>query len=282
MKKLKRLVYIFLAILLLVGCSTTTNSYDAQILNTAKEVINQWGYIPNRTYSVDFDGSIYTVDINGSEQQILIPENSAESKKVDGSTLAKEEPDAKLARIVEDSKKLVSSYIEASDILKNKPDIVNYVSNIPTYVVEMEYVAMYDAGALYINTNHTHEASEWMIVHELVHAICEFTNGGIENERYPYNLFNEVMTDIITASMNPSSADGTMSGYAIYHEIGYAFIGCFGEKALSSYFYGYDSLVEELGYELDFFVFSMENMEKNEIALICVNNSINHWQEIVK
>lgn len=282
MNKLKRLIPLFLAILMLVGCSTTTNKYDTQILNTAEKVINQWGYIPNRTYSVDFDGSIYTVDINGSEQQIRIPENTDKSKKIEGSTLAKEELDPDLARLVKDSKDMVSSYVEASDILENKPDIVNYISNMPTYVVEMEYVAMYDAGALYINTNHTQDASEWMIVHELVHGICEFTNGGIENERYPYNLFNEVMTDIITASMNPSLAKGTMSGYAIYHEIGYAFIGCFGEKALTSYFYGYDSLVEELGYELDFFVFSMENMEKNEIALICVNNAINHWQEVTK
>ena len=278
MTKLKRLILIFVPMLLFSGCRNTT-SYDVLILDNAKEVIEQWGYIPNRTYSVDFDGSIYTVDINGNQQQIMVPESNENSGKIEAKNLVKEEISTELAAIVEESKELVYSYIETSEILQNKPDIVNYISDMQAYIVEMDDVAMYEDGAVYISKQYTYAASEWMIVHELIHAVCDFTNGGVENQRYPYNLFNEVMTDIITSSMNPSSAEGTMSGYVMYYDIGYAFIGCFGEKALSSYFYGYDSLVEELGDELDLFVFSMENMEKNEIALICVNNSINHWQE---
>ena len=276
MTKLKRLLALFMAMLMLVGCSATTD-YEAQILSSAESVLNDWGYIPNRTYSVNFDGSIYTVDINGSQHQISSPKNTTSAPlEITG---PKQELTADIERILNSSKDLVCSYVEASKILENKSGIIEYISNIPAYLVEMEDVALYQFDTIYINSTNTEVVCEWMIVHELVHALADFTNGSIENERYPFNLFNEVITDIITSSMNPSIAKGTYSGYAVYHDIGYAFIGCFAEDALYSYFYGYDTLLLELGAELDFFVFSLENMEYNEVAFVCVNNSINHWQE---
>lgn len=276
-----RLFTVFIMItLFLCGCSnSTTTNYDGAILQLAEQQINQFGYVPNRTYSVDYaDNGLYVVDINGTEYQIQIPSPSNSDKIV---VMTGDELGTKEQKIWQNSKELIYSYIDSSNILQDKDEIKDFISNISAYIAEIDVPALYEDGKFFIGRNYVDATCEWMICHELVHAIADFTNGGVENERYAYNLFNEVMTDIITASMNPKLEEGVMSVYMDYSSIGYSFIGCFGEDALESYFYGYSDIIEIIGneHELDFFVLSLDNAYSNEFAMICINNSINHWYE---
>lgn len=287
MKKIitTRLLAVFFIITLFVcGCgsnTTSTTTYDDTILQMAQEHIEQWRYIPDRIYSVAYDAEteIYTIDVNGVKQQVIFP-SSADSNKIEaitGDRLSRKEQ-----KILDSSKELIYSYVDESNILQNKDEIKNFISEIPAYVIDMEYPALYFNGKLFFGINYIDVICEWIAVHELVHALADFTNNGIENERYAYNVFNEVMTDIITSSMNPKLAEGIQSGYINYYPEIYTYIGCFEEEAIKAYFYGYSKIIETIGneHELDFFVLSLENIYANELALICVNNSLSHWQEL--
>lgn len=269
--------------LLLSACgNSTTKNYDDLILQRAEEQLSTLPYVSGRTFSVEYSAvsDLYTVDINGTELKFNRPLKSSNSNKLEPST--GEELSKKEQKIVDSSKKLICSYIDNSNILQNKEAIKQFVNDIPTYVIDMDDGALYFNGKLFISIHSLDVICEWMITHELVHALADFTNGGVENEKYAYFIFNEALTDIITASMNPKIPNDALSGYINFHPVLYSYIGCFGEDAINAYFYGYESLIEKIGnkHELDFFVFSVENLNTNEYALVCINNSINHWREL--
>lgn len=117
-----------------------------------------------------------------------------------------------------------------------------------------------------------------MCVHEFIHAICYYTHDlNIENEIYANSLFNETMTDIITAALNPNLKAGIKSSYSNYYNFVYPYINLFGETAIEAYFYGYDEIYKQIGEdEFNFFILVTNNLDK-EYAEVYYNNMIFKW-----
>lgn len=290
MKRIKRLLGIFLALIMLTtGCSVVSD-YDATILKNASMVTSELGYktIDNpfkdssRYFEVEkTSDNEFRVDVNGTEMIIQIPLNS-ESEEFIPTEITP--VSAKYSEILSNSKNLIFQYIDSSTILKDKDGIKEYIDSLNTNEANFtddDNVGAYFSHAdstLYINKNNAAYVCEWMIVHEYVHAISYYThNCSIENEEYAFNLFNEILTDLITSSLNPKIVDNVISGYSIDYSLLYPYIYLFKEDAIKAYFYGYDSIYEKIDYdEFRFFVLVIENYGE-ENSDVYYNNLIMKW-----
>ena len=277
----------------LTGCSNKSVSlYDAEILDTAKEVTSLLRFnlksenpflTTNRQFTVeknDEDGRFY-IDVNGTN---MIIENS--NNKEEGAFVPKniKEISMECWKTVISSKKKILKYIEDSTVLKDKQGIKKYIENLPvkyaSYTGDMETGAYFsDADSVvYVNENVKDYVCEWMIVHEYVHAISFYTHGKIfKNEEFCYNMFNEIITDIITSSLNPKLSEEVMSGYAFMYYLVYPYINLVAEEAINAYFYGYDNIYKKINNdEFEFFVIVIENIEEDN-AEVYYNNLIYKW-----
>ena len=265
MKNFIRLFIFSMAIvIILTGCTNATNSkndvvdvekieiinYDSITLEAAR-VTAETGF---DFYSNPFsDGSRYfkvekksendfLIDVNGSKIEVQTPNEQSSSEEYHPIKVS--DVSSKYS-IVEKAKQLVYQYIDSSTVLKDKENIKKYIENLPTK--EGSFTEEDDVGAffsdtdncIYINRNNSSIICEWMIVHELIHVISFYTHGCcMEDEEYAYNLFNEILTDIIASSMNPQIIAGVQSTYAMYYGLIYPYINLVGKKAIQAYFYG--------------------------------------------
>lgn len=280
MKKVLTFIIALIAFLVLSGCKEVSSDYEDSLLDMGAEALSNFrdelSDVGERTYEVSYHNGIYTININGNIQKVQKSTNTGNGinpTNVENCT------SKKIAKIVDTSKTLLEEYIKSSSVLKNKEELINDIQRIEPKMANLgDAPAMYQDGNIYISRANEKDVCEWMVVHELVHGLAVITNGGIENEPYPYDLFNEAITDVITMAMNPEIKKGTLSGYLEYHEIALTYIGIFKEEAIKAYFYGYDSIWEEIGKEeVDFFVLSVDNYYSNLVANACVNNSLLKW-----
>lgn len=271
-----KILSIVILLVSITGCSAEQPMYEEKLLNIGKEALESWEVVPGRHYNVVKKNGRYNVNINGDVyiiEQISAQEDKPLIREV-------EAPNPQVQKVYDTSLAMVKSYVNESTILKEKETINEKLSNLELKIAEMgEIVALYKDGAVYVGKNHLDVVCEWMICHELVHAIAEITNGGVENEPYAYNILNEVLTDIITSTLDPQMTQGYSSGYAKYYDFILLYIGCFEEKAFEAYYYGYHELWETVGKdEFDIWVFSLEQLN-NELGLVCANNFLNKWGE---
>lgn len=278
MKKVLTFVIVLIVLLALSGCKES--SYESNLLDMGTEYLadfrNELSYAGERTYGVTYNQGTYTIDLNGEEYKV---QNSGLG--VENVILTNEEDctSRKILDLVDQSKSLVEDYIKGSSVLRDKEELISGIQDIKTKMADIKGApAMYQDGNIYISRDSEDVVCEWMIVHELVHGLAVITNGGVENEPYPYSLFNEVITDVITKAMKPEIMSGILSGYIDYHEIALTYIGVFQEEAIKAYFYGYDSIWKEKGKdEVDLFVLSIDNYDSTILAQVCVNNSLLKW-----
>jgi len=259
---------------------TSNKNIDDEIIETSNKLLEEWGLEEGRTFSVVIDDQdIYHIDINGYELLVTLeePENFEETTVANVG-----ECDSKVLSIVKKSKEIIINYIDTSNILKDKEELKQYINDIPVKMADLsiDAAAIHDAVSetIFVSYQHLEAICEWMIVHELVHALCQKTNGGIENERYALNTFTEVLTDIITKGMEPKITSGIESTYSIYYNWVYLYLGCLGIDGIEAYFYGYDEILKRIPEaELDIFVEAFEQVEYSEDAIIVVCNCINDW-----
>lgn len=277
-KKFFSILLIISILLSMCACTTFNENYDDEIIQTSNAMLEEWGLEEGRTFSVSKDiEEVYHIDINGEELLIKIEDNTKEGYI---KTNAKEYN----SEVVENSRGKVIDYISTSNILKDKEELIEYINNVPFKIAEYQNkndtIAEYDLkeDTVFINSKNLELVCEAMIVHELIHALCQRTNGGAQNLRYPYATFNEVLTDIITASMNPEIIPGMQSGYMEYYQWIYLYLACVGIEGIEAYFYGYDKILTQIPEEeLDIFVESIEQIDSTENALAIVCNCINDW-----
>ena len=290
MKKERIFCLIVVFLLLLTGCSNSSTNYDAIILDNASLLTSELGFdTENNPFA---DGTRYfnvtknsknefLVDVNGTEMRIRTPDTNTESEyePQNSSIISK-----KYEKIIKQSKKLVYQYIDSSTILDDKNGIKNYIDKLSikeASFTEADYVGAYFSytdNCVYINRNLSSVICEWMLVHEFVHAISYYTHGcSIEKEEYAFNLFNEILTDIITASLSPKIGKDIQSGYIAYYGLLAPYINLFGEHAVKAYFYGYNAIYEKIGHdEFEFFVIVIENYDA-EYSDVYYNNLIFKW-----
>lgn len=262
-------------------------NYDVEVLERANEYTKYTEFAKkeenpfkdtNRYFNVNRTSvNEFSVDVNGTEMIIRIPESQNKEYEPENKKSINND-------LIRQSKEKINSYIEKSKILKDKKDIMKYIESIEvknaTFSDDVTTGAYfsYKDNTLYINKENEQYICEWMIIHEYIHAISYFThNCDINNERYAFNLFNEVMTDLIASTLEPGLSDGIISGYSDYYSIVYPYISLFGEEVINAYFYGYENIFEKTSEEeFDFFVIVIENMGK-ENSDIYYNNLIYKW-----
>lgn len=295
MKKLKKFVLLTIAMLmLLIGCATASDKsnkdYDSIIIQDAETITDDLGFDfdsnpfdGNRKFTVSKNSeNEFSVDVNGTEMIIQIPyETNAEDIPSEISDASK-----KYEKVILNGKSLICKYIDASSILTNKDELKSYINDLPIVEANIKNAdnkmapAMfsYKDQCIYMNKEYSEFICEWMIVHELVHAMSFYTHGCcIENEEYAFNKLNEVMTDIITASLNPKISKNIQSGYTEYYSLIYPYINLFGISSLKAYFYGYDEIYNYIQKdEFDFFVRVIDNYGA-ENSDCFYNNLILKW-----
>lgn len=278
---MKKILGILLAVIMAATtCSCASNiNVEEAILDKASMELEQFGLIDGRTFSVILDEQkVYHIDINGTELLIQLGENHKST--IQKTNIA--ECDSAILEVASSAKNIVIKYINDSNILKEKEELIEYIKNIPLKMAEFSEDAAveYDleTKTIFICKQYKADVSEWLIVHELIHALCDKTNGGKENLRYPYHLFSEVLTDILTAELNPKIQSDVISGYSPYYQLVYLYLGCVGSDGIDAYFYGYDKILEKIPEtELEMFVESMEQLDSYEYAIVIINNCINEW-----
>lgn len=292
MNKLKNLFIIVMSMLMiLTGCSNAVEkNYDSITLENATKATAESGFNfdsnpfvhESRYFTVTKNSkNEFCVDVNGTEMIIQIPSDASSSEYLPSNVI---ELSSKYGKIVIKSKEIVYQYIDASTILKDKEAIKNYIDSLiakeATFTDDDSVGAYfsYTDDCLYINRDNPEFICEWMIVHELIHAISYYThNCSIENEEYAFNLFNEILTDMITSSLTPKINSKIQSGYSLYYDLLYPYINLVGQSSIEAYFYGYEIIYEQIKKEeFEFFVIVIENYGA-ENSDVYYNNLIYKW-----
>lgn len=300
MKKSKVLFFILtVVVMLLSACSNAQSnsksnsnsqrSYDTITLDNAEKITTSLGFNDsqsnpfknsNRYFEVKRTSNQFDVDVNGTKMLVKFSDNNQKESKLKPKKI--KSLSSKYEKIYSKSKEMVYNYIENSSILKKKKDIKKYLENLD--VKEAIFTDDINDGAyfsdeddtIYINSDNSEVICEWMIIHELIHAIAYYTHG-CNNEEYAYYIFNEVMTDIITSSFNPDIDSSIQSMYMNYSSLVYPYINLVGQEAIKAYFYGYESIYNKVGRdEFDFYVIVIQHYnEENSEAYY--NNLIFKW-----
>lgn len=285
MKKVKNFLGIILAItmlMLLTGCTNASEkSYDTIVLDNASNMTSVLGFDATqdnpfadgtRYFEVSKSSKYeYVIDVNGTEMKVQLPSDTQSSGFIPKNI---KKISSEYKDIISSSKKIIYKYIKSSTILQDKDGIKEYIDKLA--IKEATFTKEDDV--LYINSNNSSYICEWMIVHEFIHAIAYYTHDcKIENEEYAYNQINEVMTDIITSSLNPKIDSSIYSGYSDYYVLVYPYINLVGTKAIEAYFYGYDTIYHSIGKdEFDFFVIVLDHYEV-ENSDVFYNNLMYKW-----
>ena len=294
MKNLKNCMLLIIAMLMmLTGCATASDEsykdYDSIIIQNAEDVTNYSGFdfgsnpfYGDRKFTVIKNSPTeFLINVNGTVMIVRIPAKKSSSEYVPTNVC---DISTKHSKLVSSSKELIYEYIDASSVLNNKEELKSYIEGVSakeaTFTNEDNVGAYfsYKDSCIYFNKKSSGSICEWMIVHELVHAMSYYTHGcSIEKEEYAFNLFNEVMTDIITASLSPKISKKSQSRYSIYYGLIYPYINLVGIDSIKDYFYGYDEIYNYVGKnEFEFWVIVIENYGAKN-SDVYYNNLILKW-----
>lgn len=306
MKKFKKLFCcVMVTLISMMGGLTSSayaatnnlSSYDSQIVNMADSYVNTSTSYSNTDLNPFIKGNggryfnvnepetdHFEVDVNGTPMTVIISKNdSVEQYKPQN--IAELDSDNAISNIIESSRKKVDDYIESSSILIDKDEIKNYIDSLSIKTADFtddSAVGAYfsaDDSAIYVNSKNSEYVCEWMVCHEYLHAAAFFTHdeNNLDSIVYSYSMYNEVLADLITCSMDPEINGSVESYYKAYYALIYPVIDIFEEEAIESYFYGYDSIYQKTSKaEFDFFVAVFENIgEENSIAYY--NNLVLKW-----
>lgn len=170
----------------------------------------------------------------------------------------------------------VIKYINDSDVLKNKQEIIKKIKSVKIKFADISVSGIYENNVIYINKSLNKNDYIYVMTHQYVHALHEITNGCEKNIIYNHSVFNETLTDAISKQICPDSYNLNYSDY--YHYI-LVYIGCFEKQALEAYFYGYEDIWEQTEKDdFDFFVQIFANVTTDEYASDCFTALIYKWQ----
>ena len=262
---------------------SVSSNYDEELINLCKQDLSDFMYemgIENEFNEIDFEVTFdnkthqYTVSSGGSSLFIEIPK---EEDPIDAPTKVRSVKDKDTLDLIKRSKKLVYDYINKSTVLVNKSKVCRFIKNLEfSYIVpemdDTDFVenfantsACYIKQHVYLNPLEKNTYCEWVFVHELIHAICDYTHDFSEKGDYFYSRFNECMTELIVSTINPNLL--VPSDYMLYTYLVSPYVGIFGNDALYAYFYSYEPIYKKYNKSaIDLYVHSLENLEYSEIS----------------
>lgn len=229
---------------------------------------------------VTVDGEdIYTFNFGG---YILKAQFTKDLQSLDTSKFKTSEvKDKKLIKLIKSSRKKVTNYIATSIVLENKEELIEQVNALPVLYLDnredfpsLPGDAMYYEGCLYITDSKG--ICEWMFCHEFVHYLRELTSGTTEP-----SMFDEGMTDVITASMKPATPSDFMSTYQALHPYLNYYLGIFQEEGLHDFFYGYTEGKGVLSIatptEHAAFICMLDHLEQEELFYYMMSSMLYQW-----
>lgn len=277
----------------LTGC-TIRSSYDERIINSAEKTWENLGYASvenpfekgDRKFEIKEEESEgkFEVNLDGTRSIIL---NEGKVQRGEYSPKSIKPLDKREKSLYESSKEKVVEYIESSEILENKEEFKNFLDKVTirmaTYSEDELVGAYYDnkTNTIFVNELSEDQVCEWMFTHELIHALAYKTHGESEYT-YMYTQFTEVMTDIITSSLDPELLEDELviSGYVPQYWLVYPIFTIFQDEALKGYWYGWEKFFidEKLDKdEFDLYVLVVANYgQENSEAYF--NNLLLKWE----
>lgn len=277
---MKKIISNILLIVIAISVSSCVfeKNVDEKLIETSNGILGTWNFEEGRTFSVFVDEeNIYHIDINGKEKQVKFQENDI-TENIRSNIC---ECDLETMKIVDASKSKVLNYINKSDILRDKEILIAHINDVRVAMADfsIDEASEYDfeTNTIFINNTNSALVGEWDIIHELVHALYYKTNN-IETHtpKYYNTLFTEVLTDIITDTMEPEIDSDTEIKYFSYYLWIYLYLGCVDFDGIEAFFYGYETLFKYIPQEeLDVFVESLKNEKESEDAIIILTNCIN-------
>lgn len=272
------------------------STYDSQVINMANTYVDSSTTYGNadlnpfiksnggRYFTVnEIETDHFDVNVNGVPITVIISQNnSVEQYKPQNVT---DLDDNSIINIIESSRKKVDDYIETSSILIDKDNIENYINSLSIKAADFTddpNVGAYFSASdsiIYVNRENSEYICEWLVCHEYMHAVSFYTHKetDLDNTQYAYSLYNEVLTDLLTCSLDPEINGSIESYYKGYYALIYPYINIFDIDAIDAYFYGYNTIYSKVTKpEFDFFVTVIENInEQNSEAYY--NNLVLKW-----
>ena len=180
MKRIIIVILVFLIVVSICSCEQHCNdniidnityidadaTVDELVMGSANGMMDIWGLEEGRTFSVTKDEkNIYHIDLNGEEMLVQIEEEQIVENVKSNITGC----DSKVLGIVKALKGKIINYINESDILKDKKNLVKYIYNLPVQMADFctDAEAEYDerSDTIYINNRYRSKICEWGITH---------------------------------------------------------------------------------------------------------------------
>lgn len=287
MKKLMIGVLVLCMAVMMTACGNN-QTFEDEIIQEGKESIEEDVFSMNNPYKEDNwtmevrkKEKQFEITINGEKLLVELYEEKESELEVNPTSVSKLTQISK--DILDSSKKLVNKFIESSNVLEDKEELIQYIDeiNVKEATFDLPNVgACYDPNndRILVNSENSDCFCEWMLVHELFHALSHKTHQleGKEQE-FITSMFDETITDILTASLNPEITEGIISGYSKYGKLVYRYIGIMEEEAIKAYFYGYEPIYAKLDKEeLEFFV-KIIDCYGEDLSDLFYNNLVAKW-----
>lgn len=163
--------------------------------------------------------------------------------------------------ILSTSQSIVFKYIDNSNILKDKESIKKFLSGIQvkcSYFKNDTYKNSHfdsKSNIIYIRPNKVCKST---VINEYINAISYYTHGRKLGE-YRYTKLNQIITNLIATGL---SRESYHLDYMAYSPLVYPYINLFGDKAIKTYFYGYEDIYKAIPKEeFDFWIAIVDNFD---------------------
>lgn len=193
-------------------------------------------------------------------------------------------------KMIDKNRNIVLNFIDETSFIdeKDKESLKNYIKSIKFVLSDLgdHYDAIYDhQGYVIVNTEHKNRLnswskwSEWMVVHELIHAVNDFLAGDRWLET---GTFVESMTDVLVASILQSELEASFSTYYHNHDFAYMYIRIYGVAGIKAFLYCDYSLISVPEEELELFIYALncvDDEESGEAAFFIAKEVLLKWRD---
>lgn len=310
MKKMKKIITVFVMLMMFTAFITGCSSGEVTPITAPIEAVSEENYFVKTVLDTGkwcYENDIAKLVTNSQysqmarEMSVQIHENGDFDVSMGMSTyrykfsqdnqkkLKKNNINEESDTAFTNARKRVVSFIENTTWMRDKAELKKYIEEMPLRTADIEYdvatagqvFALYDEvdNCVYKNTNVStdmyKECAEHLYTHELVHAVCTKTNGGDVNKRYSFGIFDEIQTEVIALSLGAYESNKYVTLYKQNAPYAYEYFYIYGEEAIKAYFYGYEGFSPKTMRELDAFAESLNACWNEGTNDINIQNEMN-------
>lgn len=286
MKRIAYCMFVLICLFSLAACAANQVDYESNLYISSdrvrEDIVNYLSEYKEQGIDLSIkavkktDG--YLVNVGGTNIKIQMQDEEYPEMDLDNIS----EIDEKYRTIIDNARDRIVEYIISSKVLRDKEYLIQKITEVQVYATEDIGCGVYKNGNIYIDKELLEtlpvKICEYTFVHEYIHALAAITNGGVENEAYAKNKFNEAMTDILASHILPNNSEEFLSAYEEYYYYILGYISCFHADAIDAYFYGYEKIWEITGKDnFDFFVECFARTPYDDEAAGFCLRYINSW-----